>query len=373
VSTRKTAVHTTNADQRAAEFGADERRDRIAEVKARGAHPRTLLPSLAQWREERAFMSWQELWDVTRAAARLEMRGEMYSADDRLDCAASIVRELLVETGAADDRCTMPRRDSRRVTLTALRDRAKTMRRSLERQREHDAENARRAAEEYALTADALGVGTVADDTAEVARIDAERATDAVCAKLGLTASQDSPVWLTLYQWAANATAETVAEDRALAVENVRTRIKKGAKVLRSRHGLAHIAGTLTLGAKVARTPLKRSGIPAGTILLTLEDRSREAHSRTPLLAQDWREGTAAGSRPERPADASTARAECIVTQMSKGQKVHWRHRREHRADRAAQTAASLASIGREYARTARRERTAASTSDIARAQVNAA
>jgi hypothetical protein len=350
------------------------------------------LMTLADWRAQRGQMSAYDLLKLARSAARLEMRGANYSADDRADCAAEIVRRVLLDTGGA-----MPRRESRKVTLTALCGEARNLRDSLDRQRRRDAADAERAAIDYSLSADAIGAApddTPAKHVAIVARYGedaAERAVGAVLALLfpapaGSIAARypaadaariahlhpaDSPVWLTLYQWVTGATSEQVGERRGMSRPLAAKRLAAGAKFLRGFYSAEDLASRLTLGASIA----------AGRLTYSMADLSREApHKMAPDIAEHfrrdvcWREGTDNGRRADRPQDADSARAVCTLSRQNVRPKRERERAKGSGAYRLARQADALTSLARLHAQTARRrERAAASQSDLARGIVGSA
>jgi hypothetical protein len=336
---RITLKREVSAARLAAKRAADARTESL-----RPSGGPALLPNLAQMRELRGQLEAAELLKLARSAARLELRGERYSADDRADVAASIVAAVLADTGGA-----MPRRESPRIKLGRLCGDAKNLRRSIDAARERDQLEAGREAARHALTADALGHSpTPAAHAAIVARsgeLAAERAATAICAELGLPADPDTAAWSVLYQWARGATGEVCAAERGATWGAWKVRQTRGAKFLREFYSAAELMARLTLGATVGED---------GAIVFALEDDSREAHGRTPIMAPDWRE------HPD------TA-APMLKRAMSPRERVHWRRRREHRADTAEQTAAALARLARAYATSSRRERAAARTSDLPR------
>lgn len=335
---RKTVVAHTGAELSLQEARADAKKDRPRQAASRG-----LLPTLAEWREARNRMTEYELLKLARSAARLELRGAMYSADDRLDVAATIVADVL----AANDGAT-PRRDSAKyASLGAACKRAQTLRRTIDRTREHDAKEARARAVAYAQSPAALGAEhTPAAHVAILAMASeraAERAASAVCSELGLPADCDSPAWCVFYQWARGATGEVCAAERGVTWACWKVRQSRGAKFVRGFYGAAELMGRLSLGATVDA---------AGEIVFALRDDSREAHGRTPILAPDWRE-TQPAETPVR------------ETSLTASEKVHWRRRREHRKDAAEQVADALARLARAYAQSARRERATARKSAL--------
>lgn len=358
---RKTAVHTTNAELAAAEHRADERTDR----QVNATPMPTGLMSLAEWRERRGLLplavkrddgtlnrSADSLLNRATNAARLELRGASFSPDDRADVAAAIMADVLTETGGS-----APRADSPRVTLTALCDRAKTLRRSLERQRARDDADAQAAAARYALTADALGIDqTPAEHVAIVGRSSvaaAERAALAAMDAIGLDTGgenvTDTPVFALFYVMARGESPEVCAAERGVSHGAWRVRQSRGAKLIHATYSASEVLARLTLGARM---------IDGQPVYVTRDD-SREAGSRTRMLAPDWRDR------------ADTLPCDVTSGRLSRAERVHHmtaRKRRGSAETQARETAAALARIGRALSGD-RRERPAAATSTLAAAR----
>lgn len=336
---RKTAIRITNAEARAEEYKTDARKDAPSAPSKAG-----LLPSLAEMRAARGQMTETDLLKLCKSAARLEMRGAMYSADDRLDVAADIMAAVLTETGGA-----MPRTDSERVKLGRLCGDAKNRRRSIDARRQRDQLDAETRAAEYALSSAAIGADhTPARHVAIVARageLAAARAATAVCAELGLDVAEDSPAWTVFYVWTRGASPEVCAAERGATWGTFRVRMTRGAKFVRGFYGVAELVSKLTLGATLTDDGL----------VYVCEDASREAHNRTPIMAPDWR------------ADAKLADDEITTSRC----KVRPKRARERaKGDVLAETARALASLGRTYAidaeRRGARERSATRDSALA-------
>lgn len=354
MSRRKTAIRTTNAEERLTEARTDARKDRKPRQLDAAAG---LLPTLAQWREERGQMDGRELLKLAKSAARLELRGAMYSADDRADVQAAIVARVLGLTCGA-----LPRHDSARVKLGRLCGDAKDFRDAIDSRRERDRIDSETRSLELAESAAGLGIdSTPADHVAIVARSSvraASLAADAIAAELGLPAETDSAAWRVLYQWARAETGEVCAAELGVTWGAWKVSAGRGAKFLRGFYSAAALLDRLTLGARIG----------ADGIIYSLRDDSREAHSRTRLLADvstapHWREGTDAGTRPERPLDRASARAACVVTRCKVRRK---RDRERAKGDVRAATAAALGKLAREHAAGARREKSTARHSALA-------
>jgi hypothetical protein len=349
---------TTAAEQSAQEIAEQTRSDRAADAADAAEQRARLSAGLRAALEDRRAprIGPDALLKRARDAARLEVRGVAYSAEDRADIAAAIVADVIAELGPS------PRADSERVTLTAFCGRAKTLRRSLDRQRARDAADAAQSAHTYAQSASALDPhgkrGAIPARLLELAASRdaraAERATAAALQTLGLSAADhpaDSPVWIALYQWTRGGTSEQTARERGMSAVLVRKRQMIGAKFLRGFYSADALASRFTLGA--ARV--------ADGIVYVCEDRSQEAHGRTPLLADvpsapHWREGTAAGQRAERAESADAAREACRVSRTRVRPKRERDRARGTAAEQRQRRADALAAIARDYARAARRE-----------------
>lgn len=334
---RKTAIRITNAEARAEEYKTDARKDAPMAPNTAG-----LLPSLAEYRAARGMMEADELLKLCKSAARLELRGAMYSPDDRLDVAADIMAAVMVETRGA-----LPRRASERVKLGRLCGDAKNRRRSIDARRERDRIDAEARASEYALSAAAIGADhTPARHVAIVARagaLAAARAATAVCEELGLPAPEDSPAWTVFYVWTRGASPEVCAAERGATWATFRVRMSRGATFVRKFYGLAELVSRLTLGATLTDD---------GLVYVT-EDASREAHNRTPIMAPDARA-------------TDGAEHEVTVTRCKVRPK---RERERAKGDVLAETSAALGRLGRAYAldaeRRGRKERAAATESAL--------
>lgn len=349
---RKTAVHTTNAEVAAAEYAADARKDRAATGVPTG------LVSLAALRERRGIMTERALLKRAQDAARLELRGENYGADDRADVAATIIADVLAENHG-----TPPRSESPKATLTAFCDRAKTLRRSLQRQRARDDSDAQRAAESHALSADALGAdSTPAKHAAIVGRSSADaaaRAASAICAELKLPDEDKSPHWTLFYVWARGESPEVCAAERGVSFAAWRVRQTRGAKFVRGFYGASELLTRLTLGAATRSNGL----------VYVLRDDSHKARDRTRLLADvsmrpdgatlggqvvfHWRESPAVPAPISRREDASI-RVHHMTAKKARGDVL------QHRAD-AHRNMARAAAAG------SRREKASKRVSDLAR------
>jgi hypothetical protein len=347
---RKTAVHTSNAEQALDDFRRQARLDASAE---RAETLRGLLPTLAEYRAMRDQITGEDLLRLAKSAARLELRGAMFSADDRDDVAAELCRRALLDTGGA-----LPRRDSAAAQLGTLCMAAKNLRRAIVAQRERDQSEADRKAMEYAESPAALGADhTPAEHAALLARssrANAANAAGAVCRLLGVDDRDDSATWSVLYQWARGATGAVCGDERGATRAAFSMRVAAGAKFLRGFFSARDLAAKLTLGASESANGLR----------IVVSDQSRKAHPRTRMLAEapnapHWREGTNAGRHAERCESAEQARATCQLAHAKIGEYGRRSKRvrdaaRGSESDRLAARARSLGRLASMHARAAR-------------------
>jgi hypothetical protein len=278
---RKTAIRITNAELRAEEFKADARKDIVPVVRT--GDIKSGLPTLADFRADRNMlpagvlrpdgtldMRADSLLRRANSAASLELRGANYSTEDRADVAATIVADVLALAGGlklapenarpSTDKNSGISADSPKVTLTALCDRAKTLRRSIDRQRQHDCAGEKVAREKRALQPAALGIkpdDTTAKHAAILGRASvavARRATDSVFRDLFKLADdgevdRGKPSWATLYQWVRGETAEVCAAENGVELSAWKMRANRGGKTIRETWTSAELAARLTLGA----------------------------------------------------------------------------------------------------------------------------
>lgn len=351
---RKTAIRTDNQAERLAEYRGDALKD--ATPAPETAIDRTGLHRAPEvGRIERGQLEPHEFLKLAMSAARLELRGAMFSADDRQDVAATVMLAVLEETGGA-----LPRADSPRVALGRLCGDVKNARRSIERRRARWETEAAELAAVQALAPDALGAdASPAKHVAIVQRSGAklaERAALSIMAELNLPADVDSAAFTVLYVWTRGLSPEQCAAERGVSFGAWRVRQTRGAKFIREFYGAAELTSKLTLGASTGAD---------GTVTYVLEDRSRSAHSRTRMLADlkdapHWRE--------------RGAETEVTKSKLSAAERVHWRKRRAHRTDTLEATGAALTALARAHAQTARgAERSAARTSAVRPSDVKVA
>lgn len=278
-----------------------------------------------------AAMDPDELLRRCRDAARMAVRAP-YSPDDRAECVADMYTDVCLMAAAemprrpgrpADvlryiDRClsssvaataaTMPRRNDRRVTFTALRNRAEDWRRSRDAARDRDALKSGGAAQKTEHRDEP-------EDYAQYLVIGAAQSAD-VAHRAALTIMReletaDYGAYLLLYQWARHIDGKTAADELGFTHDAYRAATSRAARRIRE----SHSAGRLM--AILAGSPRYRTT----EVLFSLRDDSRDAHGRTPALAIDPRDGTVAGADartlgtwPTRPLDATQAREVCRVT-----------------------------------------------------------
>jgi hypothetical protein len=255
------------------------------------------LLTLAQLRAKRGALTEHELMHRCKDAARLELRGAMFSPDDRLDVAAQIMADGLAATGGSLPSATDPQH-----SLNAYCYRVKNYRRSIESARERDNLAAQAEQDRQAWSIDALTPSYVqepevcsprtATEAADLAAWRLSQAPDSVA-----DGRRYTNLWRYLYGTARDVAGPIIACELGLS-PNAYDRACSRARVeLRRRYPSAIdlLTALLDLGAEV-RT-----------------DASRPAHERTHLLAHQWREGTDAGTWPTRPIDVAAARAVCEV------------------------------------------------------------
>lgn len=274
---RKTAIRITNAEIGAAEFAADDRRDRTYSDTAP-----TVLDLI---RSARGQMDMRELLKRCESAARLELRG--WDGEDRKDCAAAIMLHVLEETRGAP-----PRKDSPRVKLTHLCHLAQNWRTTTTRYRAA-VERARQAQED----AHTLSMGAAldiidakpldaeiaaAEESAERAHVVAER----ICDRLELP--RGAAVYARIYQWARGETSEVCADENGVKLSTWDMRLKRGAEMI----------------AALYPDP--------SALLDELRDEPPSIYRRSRV---EWptREGTDGGRYPLRPETAEDARAASLM------------------------------------------------------------
>ena len=339
---RKTTVAKTREALNAEDLRSAERADRPMPGTGTG------LLSLDELRARRGQIDARELLTRCRRAAARELRGAMFSTEDRADVASELMRRVLLDTGGA-----MPRAESHAVTPLALRDVAKNLRRSITAQRAHDDAEAKRREAEYATTADAITAGASASLIAGISDREAERAVTALLAALNLTDDVDGPVWLTMYRYTLDLTVPEVAERRELAPKTAENRCAAGARMLANFWTLPQLAALIAAGGRAAR----HSGDSA---LLVLTDDSREAPHHWSDDVQRYfqratdRTGTNGGAHPDRPTDADAARAACEVRKLAKSERVHWTKYRARRTHRDSEVTDATINLSRAYAQQSR-------------------
>lgn len=269
----------------------------------------TLL-TLAQLREMRGAMTETDLMRRCRDAARLEMRGAMFSPDDRLDCASRIMLDGLAETAGSLPSATDPRH-----SLGAYCKRAQTVRRSLQRERERDNLAADLDADRAAWSADALVPEYVPEPLISTPQTAVEAA-DMLCHRLSAAPYSVCDgrgygnVWRLLYGYARDLPGAVVAHELQLSPNAYDVACNRARSLIRKRYPHA-IDWVRALIGEPTQVVDPMTGEPVWRYVLT--DASREAHDRTHLLAADWREGTDNGRHAPRATDAQAAREVCEV------------------------------------------------------------
>jgi hypothetical protein len=263
-----------------------------------------------QWREQRQLLTPTELLSRCKSAARLEMRGQMFSTDDRLECAASIMAD-----GVAELKGSMPREGDQRHSLNAYCGRAKNYRRSIQRQRDRDAADAERCADEQAWTLDAL-MPDYGVDVEPPSMETAARAAEHAMQRLDLDGEN---VFTLFYGYCRDLPGPVVADELTISANAYDVRCLRAKAVVRDAYPTA-----VEFLAALVGEPIRVDDPLTGETMLRfcLEDASSEAHNRTHCLHQPWREGTDAGSWPTRPETADAARAVCEVRQRRAAPKL---------------------------------------------------
>jgi hypothetical protein len=253
-------------------------------------------------REYRDQLTERELWERCQSAARLELRGSRYSSDDRQDCAAQIMADGLAALNGSLPIGTDPKH-----SLGAYCKRAQTIRRSLERQRARDDLAAQEEQDAHAWSVDAL----LPEESApvEVTAEEASHAAIAACQRLGLDPSR-GPVMALFYGYARDLPGAQIAHELGMSPNGYDVACHRARALVRAAYPDAEAFLTALCGDPVW-TVDPMTGEP--TLRFALHDDSREAHDRTHALAQDWRDGTDAGSWPTRPETIEDARARCEV------------------------------------------------------------
>jgi hypothetical protein len=265
------------------------------------------LLDITELRALRGFMEPAELLDICEDAAADALRAPAYGPAERADCAADIFGDITTRiaeerevrrhgrpadvlrfidrwqdatSAPARQTAAMPRRDDKRVTFTALRNRAHDWRRALETARQYDAlmSGADRAPDETELPADYLAAGARQDATA------ARRAATEACRLLGLAAGTDaapSPVACVFYVWARDLDAATCAAELGIAAEAMHVRMSRARKVIKDAHTAASLIARLTDGRVATGAD--------GALCYSLRDESREApHKWAGDVAEHW-------------------------------------------------------------------------------------
>jgi hypothetical protein len=270
---RKTAIHTSSAELAAAEFQAGERLDRTSAAD----HIPTVLELI---REARELLTESELLKRCQDAARLELRPPDFTSEDRTDCAAELVWQVLAERNGSP-----PKRSAPEATLTYFCNRAKNWR-NAEINRRRAEQRAREAVEDK-LVLSAAAEYEIADDLNQPLgyRIAAaEQAASELVGRLAL--AQRGPVWAALYERARDCSAEQCAAEQNVSYETWRKRTQRGAAMLR---GIFPNASDLLGFLDPAADEVERI-------------------YRRPSHVRPTREGTNNGERPMRATDASEAR-----------------------------------------------------------------
>ena len=266
------------------------------------APQKTNLLTLAQLRFMRGAMTERELMHRCKDAARLEMRGNMFSPDDRLDCASKIMLDGLETTNGAP-----PRGDDPKHSLGAYCKRAQTYRRSVERQRDRDQGQTIAEQDATAWSSDALIPDTVLEQRTEAESMHV--AVD-ISRRLGLNASA-TPILTLFYGFARDLPSAVVALELGLSPNAYDVQCCRARAAIREQYPTAaDLLAALVGPTSPVLDPM------TGEIVLRFckHDDSQPAHDRTHLLAVEPREGTDAGNWPQRPENRSQADAVCTMS-----------------------------------------------------------
>lgn len=319
--------------------------------------------------KHRITLSEEELLKRCRDAARMALRSELWSADDKEECTAHLVLTVLEAMalngqGArrASDGTTLvagelPRRNDPRWSFTALKRAAGDWRDATDRQRDRDAllggdetvtvhvdrdESELCPLDRWTLQPVSADGYRAADENQGMARI--RTAVSAACAELGFPAGTDenpSPAYCLMYEWIAERSAEESASDLGVSWSAWRKRTSRARKSILETYPdasdlIAVLAGvpvratrdlTFFHGKRTAMGPAyKVPPILTGQLMFSTTDASREIAHTDGLkgtLALDWRDGTLVGRDadgidltgqwPTRPVSIADARNRCRV------------------------------------------------------------
>lgn len=279
---RKTAIRITNA-----ELGAEEYRREVArDVHVEG--PR--LSTYQLLRQAREMMTESELLALAKSAARLELRGAEWSAEDRADCASETVWHILTDCDGS-----APPRGSMKGSLTHACHVAKNWRTSKLRQRAAD-KRAQEAAEDRLSVSgsamwEALEMADIPDGYAAARQAqvieEAHRVAEDATQRLELTTG--GPVHAVFYQWARDESAAVCADENGVSAEAWQKRVERGQALI-------------------------RAAFPSfGDLLDAIRDSEPITLYRRGRIDWPTREGTDGGTWPQRPEDATEAREACTM------------------------------------------------------------
>jgi hypothetical protein len=293
---RPTAIRITNQEIRAREYRSDARQDSSSK------RPMKTADVLASLRAKRDELTSDELLRRAGDAARLTMRGDQFSAEDRKDCAAEITWMVLAKMPGAQ----LPNRTDKRADLTALRNHAQNWRRALIRRRAADIRanqdaQARRATS-WTRALDSLHLDLSAG-AAEDAADNAAAAANAACERLRVPSG--GAIWTALYQWTRDATAEICGADIGITANAWAKRAHAGHIAIYTLcPDASDLIATLT-GADTGRSAID------GAVLYSLRDERISQHAdrmSSHRLTPRSREGTNGGDTPVSAQDCAQAR-----------------------------------------------------------------
>lgn len=307
--------------------------------------PESLTPSLltlSDLRRQRLHLTERDLLRRCRDAARLELRGKMWSPDDREDAAAAIMLDVLARTHGAPPISTDPR-----YSLGSMCKRVQTWRRSAERQRNRDLQHILAIEDASAWTQDAM-MPYIADEE-ETTEADARMVATHACRKLGFSDRSNTPIWTLIYGYTRDVVGPICAAELEISANAYDVRCLRAKALIRAVYPDARSLLTRLVGAPIAALdPMTSEEI----LRFAIGDHTSEAHGHTQAMAQPWREGTDNGRSPARAESADHARSMCNVAHQRPAPARAERNRKRAHKDTSPEQmlADSLRSLGRAYA-----------------------
>lgn len=234
--------------------------------------------TLQELRQKRGQITEIELWQRCKSAARLEMRGQTFSTDDRDECAAKIMAQGLEETKGS-----LPVSDSPKHTLSAYCGRAKNHRRSLEAQRQRDEHQAMMELDQSAWADIEIDVYEPEEISAE----DAMRIAKQTCKRLGMSYTSSS-IGALFYGYVRDLPSQDVAAELGMNVAAYDMACSRGRSLVRAAFPNAgDFLDALAGGSTHWTDPMTQTAI----LRFVLQDDSSEAkHGPSRLLVRPWRD-----------------------------------------------------------------------------------